>query len=231
VLVAWGAFTLHATGRFAFGADFSSLNRYNLYNGYTLSYGEIAPRYHIDVPVARGEVNVDKPVHDEWEMSDQFKERTYQFVREHPGLVMKYFVIKAYAALFKPTPEYRLQSGEDGFFRPKHLVVTAGLFLDRLVLWLSFAASIAICWRSLRRHGLRSLLGDETFGHTLMLIVSAAFVAPFIIAFVSYRHIVPLYYFQVPYLVSLMLYPSLLDGSRWAGWLLRLAGRPTVAAA
>lgn len=222
VLLAWGAFTWHATGKFAFGSDMSSLNGYNLHHGYTKEFGEVAPRYHLDVPVWRGQVNVTRPVRDEWEMNRHFKERVAAFVRDNPGLTAWYFVLKTYAALIKPTPEYRLQNGEDGFFLPKHLILTAGLIVDRLVLWLSIAAAFTICWRAARRDGLRALLGDKAFDSTMLILVSGAFVLPFMIAFSTYRHIVPLYYFQVPYLAALLLRPSLLDETRWGvrltGW-------------
>ncbi len=222
VLLAWGAFTWHATGRFAFGSDMSSLNGYNLHHGYTIHYGEVAPRYHLDLPVSRGQINLNAPVRDEWEMNQQFKDRVVAFVKDHPGLTAWYFVLKGYAALIKLTPEYRLQSGEDGFFLPKHLILTAGLILDRLVLWLSLAAAVTICWLALRREGLRGLFGPKAFDSTVMLAVSAAFLLPFMTAFSTYRHIVPLYYFQMSYLAALVLRPSLLEETRWGvrllGW-------------
>jgi hypothetical protein len=69
---------------------------------------------------------------------------------------------------------------------------------------------------------LRALLGDKAFDSTMLILVSGAFVLPFMIAFSTYRHIVPLYYFQVPYLAALLLRPSLLDETRWGvrltGW-------------
>jgi hypothetical protein len=153
-------------------------------------------------------------------MNQHFKDRVASFVKEHPGLTAWYFVLKSYAALIKLTPEYRLQSGEDGFFLPKHLVLTAGLVVDRIVLWLSLLASTTICWIAFRREGLRGLLGPKGFDSTVMLATTAAFVLPFMIAFSTYRHIVPLYYFQVPYLAALVLRPSLLEQTHWGARLL-----------
>lgn len=228
VLVAWGAFTYHATGRFAFGSDLSSLNGYNLHHGYTKYYGEVAPRYHLDVPVWRGQVNLNAPVHDEWEMNQQFKDRSLAFIRENPVTSLRYLAIKAYAALIKPTPEYRLESGEDGFFLPKHLILTAGLVLDRAILWASLAAAFAICCQAVRRAGWKSLVvNDQAFDSTMLLAVTMTFVLPFVIAFSTYRHIVPLYYFQAQYLASVALRSSLLQKTAWRARL-NLMCRPIV---
>jgi hypothetical protein len=230
VLLGWGAFTYKATGHFAFGNTLSSLNGYNLHHGYTKDYGEVAPRYHLDVPVWRGNIKLNAPVQDEWEMNKQFTDRTVAFMRDNPGTVLWYLVVKAYAAVFKVTPEYRLQSGEDGLFIPKHLIVTAGLILDRAILWLSVAAALAVCWRAVRSKGWKFLNRDEEASDACMLLlVTFAYLAPFVIAFSHYRHIVPLYYFQVPYLASVLLRSSLLQQSNWGAKLNRLVGRPATA--
>lgn len=229
-LLAWGGFTYKATGHFAFGNTLSSLNGYNLHHGYTKSYGEVAPRYHLDVPVWRGQITLNAPVRDEWEMNKQFTDRSIAFMRDNPGTALWYLALKTYAALFKLTPEYRLQSGEDGFFLPKHLILTAGLVLDRAVLWLSVAAALAICWRAVRSTGWKSLTRDEeAFDACMLLLVTFAYLAPFVIAFSHYRHIVPLFYFQVPYLASVLLRSSLLQQSNWGAKLTRLVGRPVTA--
>lgn len=226
-LGAWGAFTYKATGYFAFGNTLSSLNGYNLHHGYTKYYGEVAPRYHLDVPVWRGQITLDAPVHDEWEMNKQFTDRSMTFVRDNPGTALWYLALKTYAALFKLTPEYRLQSGEDGFFLPKHLILTAGLVLDRAVLWLSVVVALVICSRVARRTGWRSLMrDDEGSDACMLLLVTFAYLAPFVIAFSTYRHLVPLYYFQVPYLAAVLLRSSLLQQSSWGTKLNRIAGRP-----
>lgn len=226
-LLAWGGFTYKATGHFAFGSTLSSLNGYNLHHGYTKYYGEVAPRYHLDVPVWRGQITLNAPVHDEWEMNKQFADRSMAFIGDNPGTALWYLALKTYAALFKLTPEYRLQSGEDGFFLPKHLILTAGLVLDRAVLWLSVAAALAICWRAVRSTGWKSLIRDEqAFDGCMLLLVTLAYMAPFVIAFSTYRHIVPLYYFQVPYLASVLLRSSLLQQSDWGAKLSRIVRRP-----
>jgi hypothetical protein len=221
VLLAWGTFTYNATGHFAFGSTMSSLNGYNLHHGYTKYYGEVAPRYHLDLPVLRGQITLNAPVHDEWEMNKQFTDRSMAFIRNNPGTAAWYLVLKTYAAFFKLTPEYRLQSGEDGFFLPKHLILTAGLIVDRAVLWSSLIAAFSICWWSFRKKGWKSLVTDEeAFDATMMVLVTGAFMLPFVIAFSTYRHITPLYYFQVPYLASVLLRSSVLD--RWT-WGMRLS--------
>jgi hypothetical protein len=226
-LTAWGVFTYRATGYFAFANNLSSLNGYNLHHGYTPYYGEVAPRYHLDVPVWRGQIKLEAPVHDEWEFNKQFNDRAMAFVREHPIQSLWYLVIKTYAAMIKLTPEYRLQSGEDGFFLPKHLIVTAGLILDRVIMWLSLAASFAVCWTARRRGGWKSLIGDsEAFSAVTLLLVTFAYLVPFIIAFSTYRHIIPLYYFQAAYVAAFFLRSPLLDATAWGARLRRLVGGP-----
>jgi hypothetical protein len=229
VLLGWGTFTYKATGHFAFGSTLSSLNGYNLHHGYTKYYGEVAPRYHLDLPVVRGQIKLDPPVHDEWEMNKQFTDRSIAFVRNNPGTAAWYLVLKTYAAFFKLTPEYRLQSGEDGFFLPKHLILTAGLIVDRAVLWSSLAVAFWICWTALRKKGLKSLINDdEAFDAAAMVLVTAVYMLPFVIAFSTYRHIVPLYYFQVPYLASVLLRSSVLQRSAWGARMGRMV-RPVSA--
>jgi hypothetical protein len=165
-------------------------------------------------------------------MNKQFTDRSIAFVRDNPGTALWYLVLKTYAALFKLTPEYRLQSGEDGFFLPKHLILTAGLTLDRVILWLSIIAACSILWSAIRRTGWRALRQDEEASNALTLVlVTAAYVLPFVIAFSTYRHIVPLYYFQMPYLVSVVLRSSLLHRWTWGAKLAQLiAARPAAAA-
>ena len=229
-ILGWGAFTYKATGHFAFGNTLSSLNGYNLHHGYTKYYGEVAPRYHLDVPVWRGQITLDAPVRDEWEMNKQFADRSIAFVQDNPRTALWYLALKTYAALVKLTPEYRLQSGEDGFFLPKHLILTAGLILDRAVLWLSVAAALSICWQAVRSTGWKSLIRDDQASDACMLLlVTFAYLVPFVIAFSTYRHLVPLYYFQVPYLASVLLRSSLLQQSNWGAKLSRLVGRPATA--
>lgn len=62
--------------------------------------------------------------------------------------------------------------------------------------------------------------GPKAFDSTVMLAVSAAFLLPFMTAFSTYRHIVPLYYFQMSYLAALVLRPSPLEETRWGARLL-----------
>jgi hypothetical protein len=229
VSLAWGTFTYEASGHFAFGNTLSSLNGYNLHHGYTKYYGEVAPRYHLDLPVMRGQIKLDPPVHDEWEMNKQFTDRSIAFIRNNPGTAAWYLVLKTYAAFFKLTPEYRLQSGEDGFFLPKHLILTAGLIFDRAVLWSSLAVACWICWTALRRRGWKVLINDEeAFDAIMMVLVTGAYMLPFVIAFSTYRHIVPLYYFQVPYLASVLLRSSVLQRSAWGARVGRMV-RPVTA--
>src|SRR5262249_28151370 len=149
----------------------------------------------------RGQVELDAPVRDEWELNEQFTNRVRAFVDQQPLRSLWYLAIKAYAAMVKVTPEYRPYSGEEGFFLPKHLIITAALLLNRIVMWLSLAAAF-LTWRhSVRRHGWKSVIGDdEAFRAVLLLAVSLAYLAPFVVAFSTYRHIVPLYYFQAAYL-------------------------------
>jgi hypothetical protein len=227
VMLAWGQFTYRATGHFAFGNALSSLNGYNLHHGYTIHYGEVAPRYHLDLPVSRGQIKVEAPVRDEWELNRHFTDRALAFIHDNPWLSLRYLVIKAYAAILKVTPEYRPYVGEDGFFLRKHLIITAGLLLDRLIMWLSLVAAAATCWATARRTGWRSLVTDsQAFSATAMLVVSLAFLAPFIVAFSTFRHIVPLYYFQVAYLMIFALQSPLLERFTWATRARRLAGGP-----
>ena len=83
---------------------------------------------------------------------------------------------------------------------------------------------------TLRRAGWKALISDsEAFSATLMILVTLAFLAPFVIAFSTYRHIVPLYYFQVAYLATFVLRSLLLEGTAWGEWLRRLVGRPVAA--
>lgn len=227
VMLAWGQFTYRATGHFAFGNALSSLNGYNLHHGYTVHYGEVAPRYHLDLPVSRGQIKLEAPVRDEWELNKHFTDRALAFIHDHPWQSLQYLAIKAYAAILKVTPEYRPYAGEDGFFLPKHLIITSGLLLDRLIMWFSLAASVATCWTAMRRTGWRSLLTDgQAFSATTMLVVSLAYLAPFIVAFSTFRHIVPLYYFQVAYLMIFALRSPLLDRFAWAIRVRRLIAGP-----
>jgi hypothetical protein len=203
VLVAWGGFTYHMTGHFASGSSLSSLNGYNLHHGYTKYYGEVAPRYNLDLPVSRGQIKLDAPVHNEWEFNKQFTDRAFKFMRENPGTSAWYLVIKTYVAIFKLTPEYQPYNGQDGFFLPKHLILTAGLTLDRLVLWLSLGMSVVVMWTAWRKTGWKSYMTNaEVFSAVALFTVTLAFLAPFIIAFASFRHLVPVYYFGVAYLAT-----------------------------
>lgn len=227
-LVAWGGFTYRTSGHFAFGSSMSSVNGYNLHHGYTRYYGEVAPRYNLDLPVSRGQIKLDAPVRDEWEFNKHFMDRTWAFIRENPGTSAWYLVIKAYAALIKLTPEFRPYEGEDGFFLPKHLVLTFGLLLDRLVLWAGLLASSIACYRGIRRGGLRALFADvETFQALAMLTVSLGFIAPFIIAFSSFRNVMPVYYFVVAYLAMFALRSPVFEG-KWALRVRKLVGEPVV---
>ena len=215
---------------FALGNTLSLVNGYNLHHGYTKHYGEVAPRNHLDVPALRGQITLNEPVRDKWELNKQFTDRAVAFVRDNPGTALWYLALKTYATLFKLTPEYRLQSGEDGFFLPKHLIRTAGLILDRAVLWLSVAVALAICWRAVRSTGWKSLTRDEEASDACMLLlVTFAYIVSFVVAFSTYRHLVPLYYFQVPHLASVLLRSSLLQQSNWGAKLSRIVGRPATA--
>jgi hypothetical protein len=202
-VMAWGTFTWASGGHFALG---SSLNGYNLHQGYNEHYGEIAPRYHPDLMVARGQIKLTAPVANEWEFDKQFQDRAMAFVRQHPLTSLEYLGIKIYVALFKLTPEYRPEGGEDGFFLPKHLIVTAGLVFDRLLLWGTFLYAASTVWRTVQRGGWRALRKDPaSMAATAVIAVTLSWTFPFIVAFSSYRHIVPLYYFLAAYMASRLL--------------------------
>jgi hypothetical protein len=231
-LALWGAFTYKATGHFAFGSSLSSLNGYNLHHGYTPYYGEVAPRYHLDVPVWRGQIKLEAPVKDEWEFNKHFADRAIAFAKEDPLRTAWYFAIKIYTAVFKITPEYRLQSGEDGFFHPKHLILTAGLLIDRFIMWLSLGIAAVVCWRIVRQPaGWKTLLQNpDGWAAVVLILVSLSYLLPFVIAFANYRHIVPLYYFEAIYLAMFILRSPKVEGSRLGMQLRRwLGGAPAAA--
>ncbi len=71
------------------------------------------------------------------------------------------------------------------------------------------------------------MVDDQAFEGTMLILVTITFVLPFVIAFSTYRHIVPLYYFQAPYLVSVALRSSLFQKAAWRARLDRLC-RPIV---
>jgi hypothetical protein len=223
-LLAWGFFTYEKTGHFAFGGSLSSLNGYNLHHGYTPYFGEVAPRYNLDLPVSRGQIKLEAPVRDEWEFNAQFTSRAEAFIREHPAKSAWYLVIKTYMALFKLTPEYQPYNGEDGFFLPKHLFLTLGIVVDRVILWLGLGTALVMCWQAVRTKGWRSLLHDRNaFAGTTLLAVSLTFLAPFTIAFSNFRHLTPLYYFVVAYVATFPLRRPVLNAS-WAHGLRRRFG-------
>jgi hypothetical protein len=225
-LTAWGTFTYRASGHFAFGSTLSSLNGYNLHHGYNPHYGEVAPRYNLDLPVIRGQITRDVDVRDEWEFNRYFADRAMKFVRENPGTAAWYLVIKTYVAVFKLTPEYQPYSGQDGFFLPKHFIITIGLTLNRLILWLALAASGAVCWTALRGTGWRSFFTNgEVFCAVTLIAVTLSFLSPFIIAFASVRNLTPVFYFVAPYLALFALRSPALRGS-WASRVRRLVGKP-----
>lgn len=227
-LAGWGGFIYHKTGHFAVGSAMSSVNGYNLHHGYTRYYGEAAPRYNLDLPVSKGLIKLDAPVRDEWEFNKQFMDRTVAFIRENPGTSAWYLVVKTYVALIKLTPEYRPYQGEDGFFLPKHLVLTFGLLLDRIVLWAGLIAAAVVGFKGIRRGGWRATIADvETFQAFALLAVAGSILAPFIIAFSSFRNVMPVNYFVVAYLAMFILCSPAFKG-QWASRLRKVIGKPAV---
>jgi hypothetical protein len=176
VAVGWGGYVHAHTGRFAFGATSSSWNGEAFYQGNNVYADQLYPRINLDGLWRKWKLEIQGPIHNEWELNDALFALGWKFVRSHPAMVVKLDLKKLdVACCYLPdAPEF-----VPGQIRPA--VVVSNL-IDHLL----FAAMLAVAAYNLWRRRISR-------AEVLAILFVVTFLPPYLVAHLWARQMVPLY--------------------------------------
>ena len=193
-MIAWGSFTLAATGRWSLS---SSWNGENLLRGFNSESYEIYPDVSVDrifntteavmvdgriVPMGHW---IDRPkFDDEWRWSDYYANLAKQWALSHPKEVFLFTLKKAWAVFVdvQRVPRKTVAGAEkEPWFGGVGEAVGVGWMVIARILFVAFCVGAFVEARATR-----------SIGPLWPVAVLAAYSAPYVIVFASQRHVIPM---------------------------------------
>lgn len=178
-VLSWGAYTKAVSGVFAFGADGSSWNGWNLYKGNNFYSYALYPRVNLDTLDHEDYAHrllPSVPVHNEWELSHAQLSMGKQFIHDHPDVVAKFDLKKLYVACCNLGEAPAAVAGHT-----RALVIVSNIFNHLTLACVFLFAIVGVVRRKVSE------------AEILALIMVVFFVAPYIAGFLYSRHMVPVY--------------------------------------
>ena len=178
-ILSWGSYTKAESGVFAFGADSSSWNGWNLYKGNNPYAYALYPRVNLDVlddedyahrllPFA--------PVHNEWELSHAQVDLAQKYIRENPGLVLKMDLKKLFVACCDLGESPKIKAGP----------TRVGIIMSNAVSHIMVAfVVIAVAVNVFRR--------QVSEAEIVAVLLMCAYLLPYFAGFLYMRHLTPIY--------------------------------------
>ena len=187
-ILGWGLFVASHTGRFAIGPEMSSINGLNFYKGNNPYVELYYPLLHLDREDYDGVTKPDIPVADEWQADDYYRGMALNFIREHPAIALRMLLARLRVAF--------LSIEQVGIFpEAGHTPgIAVSMIPTRLIFLVSVIVAVVGAYRSRDTFSRRAAYGF------LGLII--LFSAPYLAAFVWYRHMMPIYATAVFYLLA-----------------------------
>jgi hypothetical protein len=188
-MLGWGIFTEIHSGRFAFGPGMSSINGFNFYKGNNPFVELYYPVLHLDREDYDGVTKPDIEVENEWQADDYYRGKALDFIRENPEAALRMLLARVSVAF--------LSIEQAGIFpEAGHRPGIALTMIPTRIIFLLGAALAAVM-------ALRARDGSLRFAAFGFLGLIAAFSAPYLAAFVWYRHMMPVYATAIVYLLAL----------------------------
>lgn len=179
--LAWGAFTLQETGKFAFGLSNSSYNGFNFHKGNNEFTKELYPLVHLDRLSDGDQLAPPVEYRDEWQIDSYHAAAGRNFIRQNPREALENTWEKVKVAFWTVKdvgtfPERGEKPGIDG-----SMLIMRPLFLAAMVI--SIGSLIRARWMASVPHG----------ASAAFLLITITYTAPFLAGFVYHRHMTPIY--------------------------------------
>lgn len=183
-IITWGGYVKVRTGRFAIGADESSWNGENLYKGNNPMALQYYPYVSLDLLVSARLLPIPVDPHNEWELNDAQRAMGVEFIKEHPGDVLRMDLRKAWVLLaqIRESPTPVIVNFPNFVLQKDRKTVMLSNAIDHLI----FAGFIVLAAMDLRKRRLREYTA-------LALVLGAAYLTPYFAGFLYQRHLVPLF--------------------------------------
>jgi hypothetical protein len=133
----------------------------------------------------------------EWAWNSRLRDEAFTFMREEPGTAAKLFALRFYKTFLAVTPVESSDWQGSSIADLRAPLKTFGIFFMVLFRVLFFVA----CYWALKSLVTRSTPSDQRTAALAFLLFIAGFVAPFLIAFVYERQIMPM---VIPTILYLM---------------------------
>jgi hypothetical protein len=175
-IVGWGTFTLHTSGRFAFGSDMSSNNGWNLYKGNNPHTADYYPETLLDNLDYDGITKLSGEYNNEWQINDRYKDLAIEFMKNNHVQTARNILSRLYV-IFLSTVDMPLQKNRTPNFSPSILLL-------HIIVSLSLVIVVATFTDKRAKPELRRMSAV----YTVMLL---AYVAPYVAGFAYPKHAAP----------------------------------------
>jgi hypothetical protein len=180
-LVALASFNLRNAGRFTTG---SSWEGWNLYKGNCEYSKDLYPPYSLDLLDYEGKVTADRPLVDEWDHNNYFRQRAVEFIRSHPREFVELALRKAWIFYGEVRASGLAERGESRYGRPVYLLQIPWMVAFRVM----ELAAIGLALFALWRQPWRSTEGITALTYLGFLVLYSGF---HVVGFAYERHVMP----------------------------------------
>jgi hypothetical protein len=195
-LVALALFNEHVSQRFTIG---SSWEGWNLFKGNNPKTADIYPWQSLDRLDYEGYVKADRPLKDEWDYNDYFRQKALDFIRAHPADFLQNSLTKAWVLLFEIRRTGRSSDQPEGNEAIRS-IQSVMLFIFRISLWTAIILAVRLCLFTRITRSDRAV----PLGFLLFLALYGGF---YIIGFAYERHVMPIVTPTVLFLFWCFTYP------------------------
>lgn len=176
------AFNGRHAGRFTIG---SSWEGWNLYKGNSEHSLGLYPPYSLDILDYEGKVVADRPLKDEWDHNDYFKQQAVAFIRAHPADFVRLALRKAWVFYGEVRASGLSERGESRYARPEYLLQIPWMIVFRVMLWTAIPLALQSLWRQPWR--------SDAFAVGLTYLGFLALYSAFhVVGFAYERHVMPI---------------------------------------
>lgn len=168
------------SGKFTVG---SSWEGWTLYKGNCEYSKDLYPPYSLDILDYEGKVRGDRPLRDEWDYNEYFREKAKDFILNNPVEFLQLALRKAWVFYGEVRASGLSVRSESRYGRPEYLISIPWMILFRAMLWIAIGHALVAVWKPKTK--------NEVWTASTYLVFLFLYSGFHVIGFAYERHVMP----------------------------------------